>query len=213
MLDTHTLVLFAIASVILLIVPGPAVVYVVARSIAQGPRAGLVSVLGIETGGLVHVAAAAFGLSALLASSSIAFTIVKYVGAIYLVYLGIRKLTEKESDVDQLSGPRSHSRLFWEGFLVQVLNPKVALFFLAFLPQFINPSRGSAWMQIVLLGLCFTVLAVLTDAAYAFAAGAVSGWLRARRGARRWVAKISGATYIGLGVAAALSTSQPATNE
>jgi threonine/homoserine/homoserine lactone efflux protein len=211
--DPHTLLLFTAASFALLVVPGPAVIYVVTRSVSQGRRAGIVSMLGIETGGLVHVAAAALGLSALLASSVTAFTALKYLGAAYLLYLGIRKLTEQGDELDEPSEGHSHPRLFWEGVLVQVLNPKVALFFLAFLPQFIDPASGGVTLQVVVLGLCFTGLAVLSDGAYALAAGTVGGWLRARRNLRRWLVKLSGGVYIGLGAAAAFSGTRLATTE
>jgi threonine/homoserine/homoserine lactone efflux protein len=207
--DLQTLLLFAAASLALLVVPGPAVIYIVTRSVTQGRRAGIVSMLGIEAGGLVHVAAAALGLSALLASSAAAFTALKYLGAAYLVYLGIRKLRERDEEPDRPSGGRSRPRLFWEGVLVQVLNPKTALFFLALLPQFVDPTRGFVALQVVLLGLCFTALAVLSDGAYALAAGTAGGWLRARRNLSRRLVKLSGGVYIGLGAAAAFSDARP----
>jgi threonine/homoserine/homoserine lactone efflux protein len=207
--DLQTLLLFAAASLALLVVPGPAVIYIVTRSVTQGRRAGIVSMLGIEAGGLVHVAAAALGLSALLASSAAAFTVLKYLGAAYLVYLGVRKLRERDEEPDRPSEGRSRPRLFWEGVLVQVLNPKTALFFLALLPQFVDPARGSVALQVVLLGLCFTALAVLSDGAYALAAGTAGGWLRARRNLFRRLVKLSGGVYIGLGAAAAFSGARP----
>ena len=138
----HALLTFALASMALLLVPGPSVIYIVTRSISQGRGAGIVSMLGIETGGLVHVTAAALGLSALLASSATAFDVVRFAGAGYLVYLGIRRLREPTSLTAVLT-PASPRRLFTQGIVVNVLNPKTALFFLAFLPQFIDPSRGS----------------------------------------------------------------------
>jgi threonine/homoserine/homoserine lactone efflux protein len=207
--DLQTLLLFAAASLALLVVPGPAVIYIVTRSVTQGRRAGIVSMLGIEAGGLVHVVAAALGLSALLASSATAFTAVKYLGAAYLVYLGVRRLRERVEEPDRTSEGRSRPRLFWEGVLVQVLNPKTALFFLALLPQFVDPARGSVAVQVVLLGLCFTALAVLSDGAYALAAGTAGGWLRARRNLFRRLVKLSGGVYIGLGAAAAFSGARP----
>jgi threonine/homoserine/homoserine lactone efflux protein len=207
--DLQTLLLFAAASLALLVVPGPAVMYIVTRSATQGRRAGIVSMLGIEAGGLVHVAAAGLGLSALLASSATAFTALKYLGAAYLVYLGIRKLRERDEDPDRPSGGRSRPRLFWEGVLVQILNPKTAVFFLAYLPQFVDPTRGSVALQVVVLGLCFTALAVLSDGVYALAAGTAGGWLRARRNLSRRLVRLSGGVYIGLGAAAALSGARP----
>lgn len=203
--DPHTLLVFSVASFALLIVPGPAVVYVVTRSVSQGRRAGIVSMFGIETGGLVHIAGAAVGVSALLASSATAFLVVKYAGAAYLVYLGIRMLAEGGADFGETSSVRSHSRLFWEGVMVQVLNPKVALFFLAFLPQFLDPTRGDVPLQVVILGICFTLLAALSDGTFALAAGTVGAWLQTRDNVRRWLGKVSGGVYIGLGAAAAFS--------
>jgi threonine/homoserine/homoserine lactone efflux protein len=197
-----TLLLFAGASLALLAVPGPAVVYVVTRSLDQGRMAGMVSMLGIETGTFAYALASAAGLSALIAASVTAFTIVKYVGAAYLIYLGVRKLIEREQPQDTL--PSARSRLFFRGVVVQLLNPKIAIFFVAFLPQFVNTSHGMIALQTLILGTIFTLLALLSDGAYVLLAGAVGGWLRTGR-ARGWLAKLSGGVYIGLGVAAAVS--------
>ena len=203
--DPDTLLIFAAASLALLIVPGPAVFYIVTRSMADGRRAGAVSMLGVEAGGLVHVAAAALGLSALLASSVVAFSVVKYLGAAYLIYLGVRQLLRPPADIDDAAmAPASLQRLFWHGAVVQVLNPKVALFFLAFLPQFIDPSRPAA-VQAVILGLGFTVLAVISDGLYVVAVGTMGDWLQRRGAGRRLLSRMGGAVYIALGVLAALS--------
>jgi threonine/homoserine/homoserine lactone efflux protein len=201
--DGSTLLLFAAASLALLAVPGPAVIYVVTRSLDQGRTAGIVSVLGVETGTFAYALAAAAGLTGLIAASEIGFTVVRYAGAAYLVYLGVRKLLEREEPADAL--PSARSRLFLKGALVQLLNPKIAIFFLAFLPQFVDSSRGPIAAQILVLGSVFTLLAVLSDGAYVLLAGAVGGWLRSGRRARRGLAKLSGGVYIGLGVGAALS--------
>jgi threonine/homoserine/homoserine lactone efflux protein len=203
--DGSTVLLFVGASLALLAVPGPAVVYVVTRSLDQGRTAGMVSMLGIETGTFTYALAASAGLSGLIASSATAFTIVKYAGAAYLIYLGVRKLTERERPPDAL--PSARSRLFLNGVVVQLLNPKIAIFFVAFLPQFVNSSRGTTAVQILILGTIFTLLAVLSDGAYVLLAGAVGGWLRSGRRARSRLAKLSGGVYIGLGVAAAISGS------
>lgn len=203
-----TLVLFAGTSLALLAVPGPAVIYVVTRSLDQGRRAGIVSVLGIEAGTFAYALAAATGLTGLIAASEVGFTVVRYVGAGYLVYLGVRKLLER--DEPQLASADTRARLFVRGVLVQLLNPKVAIFFLAFLPQFVSPSRGPAAIQILVLGTIFTLLAVLSDSAYVLLAGAIGGRLRSGLRAGRWLAKLSGGVYIGLGLGAALSgTSHP----
>jgi threonine/homoserine/homoserine lactone efflux protein len=198
-----TLLLFAGASLALLAVPGPAVIYVVTRSLDQGRTAGIVSVLGVETGTFAYALAAAAGLTGLIAASEIGFTVVKYAGAAYLVYLGFRKLLQRDDPPDAL--PRARSRLYLKGALVQLLNPKIAIFFLAFLPQFVDSSRGPIAIQILVLGTVFTLLAVLSDGAYVLLAGAVGGWLRSGRRAQRRLAKLSGGVYIGLGISAALS--------
>jgi threonine/homoserine/homoserine lactone efflux protein len=201
--DASTLLLFAGASLALLAVPGPAVIYVVTRSLDQGRTAGIVSVLGVETGTFAYALAAAAGLTGLIAASEIGFTVVRYAGAAYLVYLGFRKLLQRDEPPDAL--PSARSRLFLKGALVQLLNPKIAIFFLAFLPQFVDSSRGPIAIQILILGTAFTLLAVLSDGAYVLLAGAVGGWLRSGRRAQRRLAKLSGGVYIGLGFSAALS--------
>jgi threonine/homoserine/homoserine lactone efflux protein len=199
---TNTLLVFGAASLAFLAVPGPSVIYIVSRSLAEGRKAGVVSALGVQGGGLIHVTAATVGVSALLASSAVAFSVVKYAGAAYLIYLGLRKLldgVEEEAEEPQAAGL---SRLFWQGVLVNGLNPKTALFFLAFLPQFVDPDRGAVAPQVLVLGGLFLLLATLSDSTYALVAGTVRGWLGARR---RRLAQLSGCSYLGLGVLAALS--------
>jgi threonine/homoserine/homoserine lactone efflux protein len=205
--DTSTLLLFVGASLALLVIPGPAVLFLVTRSVDQGRRAGLVSVLGVETGTFVYAVAAALGLTGLVAASELGFTVVKYAGAAYLVWLGLRKLTERVDD-DLAPVVTRRSRLFLDGLLVQLLNPKIAVFFLAFLPQFVDPAADHVVAQTLLLGTLFTVLALLSDGACALLAGTLGGWLR-RPGRRRRLARLSGGIYLGLGVTAAL-TGRPA---
>jgi threonine/homoserine/homoserine lactone efflux protein len=206
--DPASFGLFVVAALVLLLTPGPAVLYIVTRSLDQGRRAGLVSVLGVHAGTLVHVAAAAAGLSAVLAASATAFAVVKYLGAGYLVFLGVRQLLSRAAaSADIAVAPRPLRRAFLDGFVVNVLNPKTALFFLAFLPQFVTVGRGAVAAQIVCLGVVFVALGMVTDGLYALTAGAAASWLRARRGlalTRRW---IPGTIYIGLGLATALSSS------
>jgi threonine/homoserine/homoserine lactone efflux protein len=202
--------LFVSATLVLLLVPGPAVLYIFARSVEQGRSAGLVSILGIHTATLVHVAAAAVGLSALLASSALAFSVVKYAGAAYLIWLGLKKLLSPSDipDVEASFPTRNGMRLLREGFIVNLLNPKTALFFLAFLPQFVEVARGHVAMQIAFLGLLYTAIGVLTDGAYALAAGTAGNWLKrnpAYLKAERWV---SGFVYIELGLTAAFAGNQ-----
>jgi threonine/homoserine/homoserine lactone efflux protein len=205
--DGSRLGLFVVAGVVLLLTPGPAVLYIVTRSLDQGRRAGFVSVLGVHTGTLVHVTAAAAGLSAVLAASATAFSIVKYLGAAYLIYLGVRQLLSRVAETNESAptAPPRLSRAFVDGFVVNVLNPKTALFFLAFLPQFVTVTHGAVPVQIAFLGLVFCALGLLTDGLYALMAGSAAHWLRARRGmalTRRW---IPGTMYIGLGLATAFS--------
>ena len=199
--------LFVVAALVLLVVPGPSVLYIVARSMAQGRTAGFVSDLGIHSATLVHVAAASLGLSALLASSAIAFSIVKYAGAAYLIWIGLRKIFSREDnpDIDVALKPRSHARLFREGFVVNLLNPKTALFFLAFLPQFVEVGRGHVASQVVFLGLLFTALGLISDGCYALAASAAGNWLKGSRRYLNTERYVSGILFIGLGLTAALA--------
>ena len=197
--------LFLAASLALLVVPGPAVLYITTQSAGRGRRAGLACVAGIAAGGSVHVLAAALGLSALLASSAAAFGAVKWAGAAYLVYLGVRRLTaSREEEEVQAITPRPLKSLFAEGVLVNVLNPKTALFFLAFLPQFVDPSRPVT-PQVLLLGGMFQGLGFLTDSTFALLAGTLGRALRARRGSLRLGRWVAGGVYIGLGVATAFA--------
>jgi threonine/homoserine/homoserine lactone efflux protein len=199
--------LFIAASLVLLLTPGPAVLYIVARSVAQGRAAGLVSVLGIHLGTIVHVAAAAVGLSALLVSSALAFAIVKYLGAAYLVWIGVRTLTAKDPDPEAPAVPAEPlHRSFRDGFVVNLLNPKTAIFFLAFLPQFVDPARGALHWQILVLGLTFMGLGLVSDGMFAVAAGAAGKFLRRSRRFLRFQRWFAGTSFIGLGITAALAT-------
>jgi threonine/homoserine/homoserine lactone efflux protein len=207
--DASTYALFVAAALALLLVPGPAVVYVVARSVSGGRLTGLVSVLGIELGTLLHVGFAAAGLSAIVASSVVAFSVVKWLGAAYLVWIGLRQIFGRGEDGDEeTSSPNdeTYGRVFYQSALVQVLNPKVALFFLAFLPQFVDPSRGAAWTQIVVLGATLAFLGLFTDGLYALLGGAAGGWIR-NRGGGLWRAGryVTGGVYVALGAVAAIS--------
>ncbi|MFI7638713.1 LysE family translocator [Nonomuraea sp. NPDC049400] len=197
--DISTLALFCAATLGLLVVPGPAVLYIVTRSVSQGRGAGLISVLGVHTGSLIHIAAAALGISALLAASATAFTIVKYVGVAYLLWLGVRKLMRRDESEEPVELPvQSKRRLFWEGFVVNVLNPKTAIFFLAFLPQFTDPDLGPVGPQILLLGVLWLVLGIASDGAYAMLSSALAGRVRRSARARRRLDVGSGLVYLGL---------------
>lgn len=196
---------FVLAALALLVVPGPAVLYIVARSIHQGRRAGLASVLGIHVGTLVHIAAATLGLSALIASSAVAFTAVKAAGAVYLIGLGLWTLVSGRADAEvALGGERSLRRAFAQGIVVNILNPKTALFFLAFLPQFVDADATHPAAQIAFLGLLFAVLGMITDSIWAIAAGTAGGVLRRSRRFAVVQRYVAGSVYVGLGVTTAL---------
>jgi len=205
--NAASLGVFAMAGILLLLTPGPAVLYIVARSVEQGRVAGLASVCGITTGTLVHVLAAALGLSALLASSALAFAVVKYAGAGYLIYIGIRRiLSRAEVPAAEVELPRrSLGRLYRDGFVVNLLNPKTALFFLAFLPQFVDPARGAVAFQIAFLGLLFALMGLTSDGLYAIAAGTAGRWVKRNNHYLRWERYVTGGVFIGLGVTAALA--------
>ena len=204
--EASLLGLFVLAAIVLLLTPGPAVLYIVTRSMEQGRLAGLVSALGVHVGTLVHVAAAALGVSALLVSSALAFEIVKYLGAVYLIYLGVRKLAGWDQPAGgQNIARRSLRRLFGQGVVVNVLNPKTALFFLAFLPQFVDVTRGAVGFQILVLGLIFVALGVISDGLYALVAGTAGAWIKRDGRLLRVERYVSGGVFVGLGVTAALA--------
>ena len=206
--DAASLAVFVVAALALLLVPGPAVLYVVARSIHQGRRAGLASVLGIHVGTLVHIAAATAGLSALLVSSSVAFTVVKITGAVYLVGLGLWTLFSRRPEAEiAVGGERDVRRAFAQGIVVNVLNPKTALFFLAFLPQFVDRDASHPAVQVAVLGLLFALLGLVTDSLWAIAAGTAGGVLRRSCRFLRTQRYVAGTVYVGLGIATAYSGS------
>jgi len=201
-----TVMLFLLAALVMLVIPGPAVLYITTRSIAQGRRAGLASVAGVELAGLTHVVAATLGLSALLMASALAFSAVKYMGAAYLVLLGVRTLlTRGEQDRTLSPAPRRLSQVFAQGYLVNLLNPKTTLFFFAFLPQFTDPTKGAVASQIFFLGAVFVTLASCTDGLYALLAGTLGHWLKRSTHFRQTRRYVTGAVYIGLGMTAALA--------
>ncbi len=225
MIDTNQLLFFLSASFVLLVVPGPAILYLVAESVDRGRRSGVAASAGLTAGNMVHVAAASAGLSALLATSALAFSVLKYAGAGYLIYLGVKQIADRRRtalerrDAEELSSATGgepvpartrgwHS--FRRGILVNILNPKIAVFFLAFFPQFVDPARGSASLQILTLGLMFVAMTLMVNVAYAIAAGTVAELLR-RRSAGRMNALaaiggyLPGVTYVALGVTAALA--------
>ena len=206
--DPSTLLVFCGAALALIVIPGPAVLYILAQSVEHGRRAGVVSALGIGAGGLVHILAAAVGISSLIVSSAVAFSVVKYAGAAYLLFLGLRRLLAGDRDPDVEVPPEARpSRIFARGAVVNVLNPKTALFFLAFLPQFVDPDRGAVLGQVLVLGSLFVALALVSDSLYALLAGTLAGRLRRRRAAARQAGRYAGASvYLGLGTATAFAS-------
>jgi threonine/homoserine/homoserine lactone efflux protein len=204
--SSSTLALFMVAALALLLIPGPSVLYIVARGISQGRKAAFVSALGVQVGSLVHIGAAVLGLSALVLSSAVAFSVVKYLGAAYLVYLGVRTLLTRDAPAPgKLPAAKSPRRIFAQGVVVNALNPKTAIFFLAFFPQFVDPDRGAVATQVLVLGCLFVALAVCTDGMYALAAGTIGGWLRGNQRMLQAQRFFAGTVYIGLGVATALT--------
>ncbi len=204
MADSATLISFGLASAALVVMPGPATLYIVTRSLDQGKQAGLASVLGISVGAMVHFVAAGLGLSAVLMTSAIAFSVVKYAGALYLIYLGIQKLRLRETLViDEATARVPLSIVFRQAVVVNVLNPKAAIFFLAFLPQFIDPIQGQIWHQLIPLCIIFISIGLLGDGTYSLIAGRLRQWVRQNPLFLRRQKYVAGGTYIALGVAAA----------
>lgn len=209
MIEFSQLYLFMGATLALLLVPGPAVLYITARSANQGRMAGLVSVLAIETANFLQAVAATLGLSAILLSSALAFDVVKYLGAAYLIYLGIRKLLFSETaTADEAIKPESLRRIYWQGLVINLLNPKTALFFFAFLPQFVNPEKGNVTLQTLLLGALFVGMAIITDSLYALLASSLADKLRGSPRFQNGQRCFAGLIYVGLGITTALTGSK-----
>lgn len=197
-----TFPLFAVASLALVLVPGPNHLYIAARGIAQGRAAGIASAFGVETGTLVHIAAAAAGLSYVIARSATLFNVIKWAGVAYLVYLGVRALIGGQETAAWKVTPQPLRAVFLEGVVVNLLNPKVILFFLAFLPQFVRPEAGAVPLQIAVLGGTLLLLGLISDLIYAAGAGALGDRLRSRS---RVLSRVSGVVYLGLGAVTALT--------
>ena len=199
-----TYAVFVATCLVLLAIPGPAVLYIVSRSIDQGRTAGLSSVLGVTTGTLVHVTAAAVGLSSLVLASSVAFAAVRYAGAAYLVVLGVRRLLTRHAEtLVEERAPRTLRRLYTQGLVVNLLNPKTIVFIFAFIPQFVDVKAGHVWLQIVLLGLTLAGLGLMSDGLYALVAGSIADRLRGSRAVARLERWLGGGILVGLGLAAA----------
>lgn len=198
--------MFALASLLLNLTPGNDMLYVASRSTGQGVKAGIVSALGISGGCIIHMLAAVAGLSAILAKSSTAFDIIKFAGAAYLIFLGIKAFTNKTTPLKLESvKSSSYNKLFWQGLMTNVLNPKVALFFLAFLPQFVNIHENSVQWQILFLGTWFNISGTIVNILVAILFGKISGMLSRSPGFLQWQQRITGFVLIGLGIKVALS--------
>jgi len=199
-----TYAVFVATAVALLAIPGPAVLYVVTRSVEMGRQGGIASVAGITTGTVVHVTLAAAGLSSLVLASRSAFDAVKYAGAAYLVFLGVRRLRSSRGEViHEASAPRTRRRAYAQGVAVNLTNPKTIVFVFAFLPQFVTPGAGHVWLQVLALGLSFATLGFLSDSLYALAAGTVSGRLRSSSAVAPFERWFGGCVLVALGLAAA----------
>jgi len=209
MFPVENLAAFTIASIVIIVVPGPSVLFVVGRSIALGRRAGVLSVVGNTVGTIPAVFAVAFGVGAIIASSAIAFTIIKLAGAAYLVWLGVQAIRHRHANVTgAIAAPTSALTLLKQGFIVGLTNPKTIAFFTAVLPQFAEPAAGSVWLQLLVLGMVFQVIALASDAVWALAAGSARDWFG--RSPRRAVtlATTGGVAMIGLGGVVALTGAQ-----
>lgn len=207
MFDSTTLITFLVASVAIIIAPGPAQALVLTRTLGDGRAAGAMTAVGLNVGTLAHAFAAALGLSAILATSAVAFGVIKYVGAAYLIYLGIRALRARDDEPERVEGVRAGA-MFWRAVVTGTLNPKVAVFFLAFLPQFVAPERGSAFWQFVILGAILAALDVIYELILVWAAGALRGLMLGSRRFAMWRQRVTGAALIGLGARLALARRQ-----
>jgi threonine/homoserine/homoserine lactone efflux protein len=204
MIDSRTLFTYALIVLGLFLIPGPAVLLTLTRSMGGGRRVGIATGLGIATGDFIHTIAATLGLSALLSTSAAAFSLVKYAGALYLIYLGVRAFLEKTELSQLAAAPITAVTAFRQGILSEILNPKTALFFLAFLPQFVHPENGPVIVQFAVLGVVFAIMSAAYTSLLAIGAGAFTRWLSRYRGFARWQGKVIGTIYLGLGVRLAL---------
>ncbi|TQS42657.1 LysE family translocator [Cryptosporangium phraense] len=196
----HLLVLFTATTLVAMVMPGPDMLYILGCGMRGGPRAGLLATAGVATSEAVHVALAAAGLTALFAAVPVAFTVVRVVGGIYLIYLGVQIIRRRGSGDLPSAEPVSGRRAYLNGLMTNLLNPKMVTFTIAFLPQFVDPSLGRVWLQFAVLGAILIVLEFIVDGAVGVLAGRIGGWLRGRRAARRRIDAATGTLFIGLGV-------------
>jgi len=205
MIDLSTLLTFIAIVLGFVFIPGPATLLTVARATGSGPRVGIATGAGIAVGDVVHTFMAVVGLSAIIATSALLFSLIKYAGAAYLIYLGLRAIFEKAPDVPgQAAAPITASKAFRQAVLAEVLNPKTALFFLAFLPQFVKPENGAVALQLTTLGIIFVLLGLFSTVIFALGAGHLGNFLRRNATVLRWQGKVIGTIYCGLGLRLAL---------
>lgn len=205
MFDPSQLLIYIGVVALLFIVPGPAVILTLARSISGGAQAGVATGAGIAMGDMLHTLAAVIGLSAILMTSSLAYEIVRYLGAGYLIYLGLVAFFERAGNLDVPDMPPiSANKAFRQAIIIEILNPKTALFFLAFLPQFTDPSRGALWMQLLVLGVIFVTMSFAFTSLLAVCAAGVSKWIGRNSSIGRWQGKAIGSIYVALGLQLAL---------
>ncbi len=203
--DLPTLLAYLAAATVLVLIPGPGTAWIVAQTIAGGTRRGVQAGLGLETATLIHALAAGFGLSALLAASALAFEILKYAGAAYLVWLGIKAWRDKAERVPTPAPDvPTRGRVYWRSVVTGVLNPKVALFFLAFLPQFVHPERGLVWLQFLVLGVLLSLIGFSNSCVLAVAVGRFGRSLSGNARLARWRQRLIGTVFVGLGLKLAL---------
>jgi threonine/homoserine/homoserine lactone efflux protein len=200
---------FAAASFLIIIVPGPSVLFVVSRALAYGRRAAVTTAIGGAAGSFVNAAAVAVGIGAVVQTSAVAYTTIKLIGAAYLVYLGIRAIRHRRAireAFERQASPLNGRRTWWEGFVVGVTNPKSAVFFAAVLPQFVDRSAGHASLQMLLLGAIFTAIALLSDSLYGVTAGTVRSWFARSTRRLELIGGTAGLTMVGLGLGLAFTS-------
>lgn len=206
MVDPASFAVFLVAVLVICVTPGPDMIYILARGMSQGPRAGLLSALGMSVGMLCYTTAVALGLAAVLRSSTVTYDVLRYAGAAYLVLMSWRSLRDSsKSEIEATDHTRASSRVFGQAVVTNLLNPKVLLFYMAFLPQFVRTSSGHPTVQLLVLGLTFTAVGLMVDSAVALAAGRVGNFLRRRGGAQVWLNRVSGAVFLGLAARVALT--------
>lgn len=200
MLDFANFTAFLVATLVIAIVPGPDMAFIVSRSVAEGKKVGIATAFGMQVGVMFHILLSAFGLSAILMTSALAFQIVKYIGAMYLIYLGIQTIRDKKGiNISIQENQGGIWKAFWQGAITDIFNPKVALFFLTFLPQFINPDMGNTFFQFIFLGVVFGLLSLTIDICYSIIASSIRNVLTKNKTAMHWQKRVSGFTLIGLG--------------